>query len=151
MQRVVLALHASLQLIGQREDGANLVGDHPDVAVERVHAQPHSRASEWPSELTDLIDREVRDIYPEAQVGSYVLPYSVTTSKYLRSAGIEAYGFAPFRLSLEDADFYSFTPYFASERLSRTMLAVGRVLGATRLTRRFGAIRIWYVLRKPGV
>jgi ubiquinone/menaquinone biosynthesis C-methylase UbiE len=51
---------------------------------------------------------------------------------------------------LEDYDFYSYTPYFASERLLRWLRRFQSIVGGTRALRRFTAIRIWYVIRKKG-
>jgi acetylornithine deacetylase/succinyl-diaminopimelate desuccinylase-like protein len=38
----------------------------------------------------------VREAYPNARVGPYLLPWSATDSRFFRQAGIASYGFSPF-------------------------------------------------------
>lgn len=56
--------------------------------------------------------------------------------------------FSPFGLELERVDYYSYTPYFAGEKLSSLGKGFEKTFGRSRLIRRFSAVRIFYLFKK---
>jgi ubiquinone/menaquinone biosynthesis C-methylase UbiE len=56
--------------------------------------------------------------------------------------------FARAGMTIEECDFYSYTPYFAGEALLAPLRSFERLFGRFRTVRRFTAVRIFYAIRK---
>ncbi len=64
---------------------------------------------------------ELRQAHPGAVVGPHFLPWTATDSRFLRAAGVAAYGFSPFLISSTD----TFKVGLPDERISLTGFAEG--------------------------
>ncbi len=56
--------------------------------------------------------------------------------------------FSSIGMTIEEIDYYSYIPYFATEKLAKIEKPLQFMLGKSKLTRRFSAIRIFYVFKK---
>lgn len=84
------------------------------VRIAKTRHQPKSVSASWDSPLTGAIIGRLREMHPEIPAGPYLLPATSTTSKYLRAAGITAYGWSPFRITILQA----YGIHGAAERLN---------------------------------
>src|SRR5581483_9011653 len=57
--------------------------------------------------------------------------------------------FARAGMTIEECDFYSYSPYFAGESLLKPLRVFERLFGGIKAVRRFTAVRIFYAIRKP--
>jgi len=65
-----------------------------EVSIGEPIGPPHGSSPSHP--LFASLARKVKETYPSASVGPYMLPWSVTDARFFRDAGIPAYGFSPF-------------------------------------------------------
>lgn len=73
------------------------------VRISGERHQPRSISVPFRSALTRRLEEEIRKTYPSTPIGPYITPVTSNTSKYLRLAGILAYGFSPFRITIHQA------------------------------------------------
>jgi acetylornithine deacetylase/succinyl-diaminopimelate desuccinylase-like protein len=73
------------------------------LSVLRVSDSGPSKASEYPSPLTNLLERVTEAHFPGVPFGPVPGFGGFTTSIFFRSAGMEVYGYSPFPMNISDS------------------------------------------------
>jgi hypothetical protein len=81
-----------------------LLPDWKGFGVARVVSAPPTGASASPtdSSLYSILVDAVLEEFPGVDVGPYFLPWAATDARFFRAAGIPAYGFSPFPLTVTE-------------------------------------------------
>jgi acetylornithine deacetylase/succinyl-diaminopimelate desuccinylase-like protein len=73
------------------------------VSVIRVYDSGATKASEYPSAMTDLLERVTEAHFPGVPFGPVPGFGGFTTSLVFRDAGMQVYGFSPFPMNITDS------------------------------------------------
>ena len=99
--RIIVHLLPSLELEDVWDE---LVGDALKgftYSIEEVH--PPVAASDFDHEVFRVLDRTMKEQFPDYTHGPLFIPYSATDARYFRQYGIQAFGFAPFHILSGDS------------------------------------------------
>lgn len=70
------------------------------LTIEPPGGAGHGSSPQHPA--VDVLTDAVLEVYPQANVGPYFLPWSATDARFFRLAGIPSYGFSPFLIFATD-------------------------------------------------
>jgi len=102
-ERLTLVIPADLDPVPEIAEVRRMVSLDRRIRIASSSEQSLSPTSPFDSPLTRILAEEVRNNLSSVPVGPYLVPFTSTTSKYLRNSGVVTYGISPFRLTIEDA------------------------------------------------